>query len=146
MPASRETAAEFRRVIETRLLGCYQMAQECGRIMRPGPAIINISSVLAVTTAGLPQAQRHPVRVPPPAPVTSVAFPISGLQLDWLAGDPGRVLPGAPGLAVPCGATVLERKIHQRRSPEPGVPGTGCRVALSALTARRPALRAARRT
>jgi NAD(P)-dependent dehydrogenase (short-subunit alcohol dehydrogenase family) len=32
------------------------MAQECGRVMRPGSSIINISSVLGITTAGLPQA------------------------------------------------------------------------------------------
>jgi NAD(P)-dependent dehydrogenase (short-subunit alcohol dehydrogenase family) len=32
------------------------MAQACGRVMRPGSSIVNISSVLAMTTAGLPQA------------------------------------------------------------------------------------------
>jgi NAD(P)-dependent dehydrogenase (short-subunit alcohol dehydrogenase family) len=32
------------------------MAQACGRVMRPGSSIVNISSVLGLTTAGLPQA------------------------------------------------------------------------------------------
>jgi NAD(P)-dependent dehydrogenase (short-subunit alcohol dehydrogenase family) len=32
------------------------MAQACGRVMQPGSSIVNISSVLALTTAGLPQA------------------------------------------------------------------------------------------
>ena len=32
------------------------MAQACGRAMQPGSSIVNISSVLGLTTAGLPQA------------------------------------------------------------------------------------------
>jgi len=43
-------------VVDVNLNGSYWMAQACGRVMRPGSSIINISSVLAVTTAGLPQA------------------------------------------------------------------------------------------
>ena len=34
----------------------YWMAQACGRVMRPGSSIINIASILGLTTAGLPQA------------------------------------------------------------------------------------------
>lgn len=56
IPASRETPEEFRRVIDVNLNGCYWMAQATGRVMRPGGSIINISSVLGLTTAGLPQA------------------------------------------------------------------------------------------
>jgi len=56
VPATRETPDEFRRVLEVNLEGCYWMAQACGRVMRPGSSIINISSVLGLTTAGLPQA------------------------------------------------------------------------------------------
>lgn len=56
VPATIETPEEFRRVIDINLNGCYWMAQACGRYMRPGSSIINISSVLAITTAGLPQA------------------------------------------------------------------------------------------
>jgi len=55
-PATRETPAQFREVIDVNLNGCYWMAQACGRVMRPGSSIINISSVLGLTTAGLPQA------------------------------------------------------------------------------------------
>jgi NAD(P)-dependent dehydrogenase (short-subunit alcohol dehydrogenase family) len=56
VPATRETPDEFRRVIDINLNGCYWMAQACGRVMQPGSSIINISSVLGLTTAGLPQA------------------------------------------------------------------------------------------
>ncbi|MDQ3152738.1 MAG: 3-oxoacyl-ACP reductase FabG [Actinomycetota bacterium] len=56
VPATKETPEEFRRVIDVNLNGCYWMAQACGRVMRPGSAIINITSVLGLTTAGLPQA------------------------------------------------------------------------------------------
>ena len=56
VPATRETPDQFRSVIDINLSGCYWMAQACGRVMAPGSSIINISSVLALTTAGLPQA------------------------------------------------------------------------------------------
>jgi NAD(P)-dependent dehydrogenase (short-subunit alcohol dehydrogenase family) len=55
-PATRETPEQFRSVIELNLNGCYWMAQACGRVMGPGSSIINISSVLGLTTTGLPQA------------------------------------------------------------------------------------------
>jgi len=56
VPATRETPEQFRQVIDVNLNGCYWMAQSCGRVMQPGSSIINISSVLGLTTAGLPQA------------------------------------------------------------------------------------------
>jgi NAD(P)-dependent dehydrogenase (short-subunit alcohol dehydrogenase family) len=56
VPATRETAEEFRAVIDVNLNGAYWMAQACGRVMKPGSSIINIASVLGLTTAGLPQA------------------------------------------------------------------------------------------
>lgn len=56
VPATREQPDEFRRVIDVNLNGSYWMAQACGRVMGPGSSIINISSILGVTTAGLPQA------------------------------------------------------------------------------------------
>ena len=55
-PATRETPEQFRSVIDVNLNGSYWMAQACGRLMQPGASIVNISSALAVTTAGLPQA------------------------------------------------------------------------------------------
>ena len=56
VPATRETPEQFRQVIDVNLNGCYWMAQACGRVMTPGSSIVNISSVLGLTTAGLPQA------------------------------------------------------------------------------------------
>lgn len=56
VPATRETPEEFRSVLDVNLHGCYWMAQACGRVMGPGSSIINISSVLGLTTARLPQA------------------------------------------------------------------------------------------
>ncbi len=55
-PATRETPDQFRTVIDINLNGSYFMAQACGRVMKPGSSIVNISSVLGITTAGLPQA------------------------------------------------------------------------------------------
>ncbi|WP_231502952.1 SDR family NAD(P)-dependent oxidoreductase [Blastococcus sp. URHD0036] len=55
-PATREAPEHFRQVIDVNLNGCYWMAQACGRVMQPGSSIVNISSVLGLTTAGLPQA------------------------------------------------------------------------------------------
>jgi NAD(P)-dependent dehydrogenase (short-subunit alcohol dehydrogenase family) len=56
VPATHETPAQFREVIDLNLNGCYWMAQACGRIMAPGSAIINMASVAALTSGGLPQA------------------------------------------------------------------------------------------
>lgn len=56
VPATRETPDEFRAVVDVNLNGSFWMAQACGRVMAPGSSIINIASVLGLTTAGLPQA------------------------------------------------------------------------------------------
>src|SRR3954463_10924266 len=56
VPATRESTEEFRAVIDVNLNGAYWMAQACGRVMQHGSSIVNISSVLGLTTAGLPQA------------------------------------------------------------------------------------------
>ena len=56
VPALRETPDEFRRVVDINLHGSYWMAQACARVMQTGSAVINIASVLGITTAGLPQA------------------------------------------------------------------------------------------
>jgi NAD(P)-dependent dehydrogenase (short-subunit alcohol dehydrogenase family) len=56
VPATRETPEQFRSVIEVNLGGAYWMAQACGRVMQPGSSIVNIASVLGITTADLPQA------------------------------------------------------------------------------------------
>jgi NAD(P)-dependent dehydrogenase (short-subunit alcohol dehydrogenase family) len=54
--ALREPPEQFRAVLEVNLHGCYWMAQAAARAMAAGGAIVNVSSVLAVTTTGLPQA------------------------------------------------------------------------------------------
>lgn len=56
VPATRETPEQFRNVIDVNLNGSYWAAQACGRVMQPGSAIVNIASILGITTAGLPQA------------------------------------------------------------------------------------------
>lgn len=55
-PASRETPDHFRHVVDVNLHGSYWMAQACWPHMPRGSSIVNVSSVLALTTAGLPQA------------------------------------------------------------------------------------------
>ena len=56
VPATHETPEQFREVIDINLNGSYWAAQACGRVMEPGSSIVNISSILGLTTAGLPQA------------------------------------------------------------------------------------------
>ena len=56
VPATRETPDEFRQVLDVNLSGAYWMAQACAKVMKPGSSIVNISSIIALTTAGLPQA------------------------------------------------------------------------------------------
>ena len=60
VPATRETPEQFRAVIDINLNGSFWMAQACGRVMQPGSAIINIASVLGITTGGPPQAAYAP--------------------------------------------------------------------------------------
>jgi NAD(P)-dependent dehydrogenase (short-subunit alcohol dehydrogenase family) len=56
VPATRETPEEFRAVVDVNLHGSYWAAQACAKVMQPGSSIVNISSMLGLTTAGLPQA------------------------------------------------------------------------------------------
>lgn len=56
VPATRETPDQFRSTIDVNLNGTYWCAQAAGRVMQPGSSIITVSSVLASTTAGFPQA------------------------------------------------------------------------------------------
>lgn len=56
VPALRESPEQFRHVVDVNLMGSYWMAQRCARVMAPGSSIVNVSSILALTTAGLPQA------------------------------------------------------------------------------------------
>lgn len=56
VPALREDPDDFRRVVDVNLSGCYLIAQAAARAMEPGSSIINISSVVALTSLGLPHA------------------------------------------------------------------------------------------
>jgi NAD(P)-dependent dehydrogenase (short-subunit alcohol dehydrogenase family) len=56
VPATRETPEQFREVIDINRNGSYWMAQACGGVMKPGSAIINVASVVALTSGRLPQA------------------------------------------------------------------------------------------
>jgi NAD(P)-dependent dehydrogenase (short-subunit alcohol dehydrogenase family) len=55
-PATDDPPEHFRSVVDLNLFGAYWMAQACGRVMGAGSSVINISSVLAVTTAKMPAA------------------------------------------------------------------------------------------
>jgi NAD(P)-dependent dehydrogenase (short-subunit alcohol dehydrogenase family) len=54
--ATEDPPEHFRSVVDVNLFGSYWMAQAAGRVMPPGSAVVNISSVMAVTTAKMPAA------------------------------------------------------------------------------------------
>lgn len=55
-PATEDPPEQFRRVVDLNLMGSYWMAQAAGRVMAPGSAVVNVSSVMALTTAKMPAA------------------------------------------------------------------------------------------
>jgi NAD(P)-dependent dehydrogenase (short-subunit alcohol dehydrogenase family) len=55
-PATEDPPDHFRWVVDLNLMGSYWMAQAVGRVMQPGSSVINLSSVLALTTAKMPAA------------------------------------------------------------------------------------------
>jgi NAD(P)-dependent dehydrogenase (short-subunit alcohol dehydrogenase family) len=56
VPSTRETPEQFRAVIDVNLNGAYWMAQAFARAATRGGSIVNISSIIGLTTGGLPQA------------------------------------------------------------------------------------------
>jgi NAD(P)-dependent dehydrogenase (short-subunit alcohol dehydrogenase family) len=54
--ALRQSPEDFRRVIEVNLEGAYWMAQACGRVMEPGSAVVNVSSILGLSRGEIPSA------------------------------------------------------------------------------------------
>jgi NAD(P)-dependent dehydrogenase (short-subunit alcohol dehydrogenase family) len=56
VPALRESPEEFRRVMDVNLGGAYWMSQAAARAMSEGGSIVNISSIAAIRSLGLPQA------------------------------------------------------------------------------------------
>jgi len=55
-PSTRETPAEFLRVVDVNLNGAYWMSQAFARAAKDGGSIINVSSVLGIRPGPLPQA------------------------------------------------------------------------------------------
>jgi NAD(P)-dependent dehydrogenase (short-subunit alcohol dehydrogenase family) len=55
-PATEDPPDHFRWVVDLNLFGSYWMAQAVGRVMGPGSSVINLSSVMALTTAKMPSA------------------------------------------------------------------------------------------
>src|SRR3954452_5033097 len=55
-PATEDPPDHFRWVVDLNLMGSYWMAQAVGRVMLPGSSVINLSSVMALTTAKMPAA------------------------------------------------------------------------------------------
>jgi NAD(P)-dependent dehydrogenase (short-subunit alcohol dehydrogenase family) len=128
VPATRETPAEFREVIDINLNGSYWMAQACGRVMAPGSSVVNISSVLGLTTARLPQAsyaaskagllgltrdlaqqwgQRKGIRVNALAPGWFPSEMTDLLNADYVAALEQRIILGRFGELEEIGATLV---------------------------------------
>jgi NAD(P)-dependent dehydrogenase (short-subunit alcohol dehydrogenase family) len=55
-PATEDPPENFRSLIDIHLNANYWMAQAVGRVMQPGSSVINISSVMALTTVKMPAA------------------------------------------------------------------------------------------
>jgi NAD(P)-dependent dehydrogenase (short-subunit alcohol dehydrogenase family) len=56
VPALKETPEGFRSVIDVNLLGTFWMAQAAARAMDRGGSVINITSIMAWLSVGMPQA------------------------------------------------------------------------------------------
>src|SRR5438128_790958 len=56
VPALRQSPEEFRQLIDLNLNGCHWMACAAARAMDGGGSIVNVASMLALTTGGTPQA------------------------------------------------------------------------------------------
>jgi NAD(P)-dependent dehydrogenase (short-subunit alcohol dehydrogenase family) len=128
VPGTRETPDQFRQVIDVNLNGSYWMAQACARVMQPGSSIINISSVLGLTTAALPQAAysaskagllgltrdlaqqwtgRKGIRVNALAPGFFQSEMTDQYAEGNLEGQTGRILIGRPGDPVELAAAMI---------------------------------------
>ncbi|TWH16265.1 NAD(P)-dependent dehydrogenase (short-subunit alcohol dehydrogenase family) [Rhodococcus rhodochrous J45] len=55
-PVVQDPPDHFRSVMDVNVNGSYWMVQSCVRVMEPGSSIVNVSSVMALTTAKMPAA------------------------------------------------------------------------------------------
>src|SRR2546430_1134249 len=107
VPSTRETPDQFREVIDINLNGCYWMAQACGRVMQPGSAIINIASVAALTSGGLPQAAYS-------ASKAGLIGLTRDLAVQWTGRKGIRVTAGLARLLPPLRAPPVSPRSHPR--------------------------------
>lgn len=91
VPASRETPEQFSQVMQINVNGSYWMAQACAEVMEPGSAIVNVSSVVAQMSIGLPQAAYS-------ASKAAVCGLTRDLAAQWTPRKGIRVNAVAPGL------------------------------------------------
>jgi NAD(P)-dependent dehydrogenase (short-subunit alcohol dehydrogenase family) len=56
VPALRESPEQFRAVLDLNLMGAYWTAQAAAAAMTSGGSIVNVSSIIGLTSAELPQA------------------------------------------------------------------------------------------
>jgi NAD(P)-dependent dehydrogenase (short-subunit alcohol dehydrogenase family) len=56
VPALHESPDQFRAVLDLNLMGAYWMAQAAAAAMTSGGSIVNVSSIIGLTSAELPQA------------------------------------------------------------------------------------------
>lgn len=54
--ATRESPDQFLQVVNANLCGTYWMCQNVARVMTRGASIVNVSSVIALVSSGIPQA------------------------------------------------------------------------------------------
>lgn len=112
-PATEDPPEHFRHVVDVNLFGTYWMSQAAGRVMGPGSAVVNLSSVMAVTTAKMPAAG-----------YSSAKAGVLGLTRD-LAGQWGgrgiRVNAILPGV-IPSEATAHYSPNYQRKMIDARIP------------------------
>jgi len=55
-PALKETPDDFKKVLEVNVYGSFWMSQAAARVMKEGSSIVNITSIMAWLSVGMPQA------------------------------------------------------------------------------------------
>lgn len=55
-PASALPGGEFQRVLDVNVTACFNMARACAAVMEPGSSIVNVASVMGLSTIEVPSA------------------------------------------------------------------------------------------